>query len=100
MKRVIEQTENYTIFEDVFDGIVLTFRKWHNEADGADILFTDAFAKACGYASIDDMVAHTIGEQGKQEIIAKWGYLPKWVRVLDDGKIYFVGETFNVMGEA
>lgn len=100
MKRVIKQTENYTIFEDVFDGNVLTFRMWHNEADGADVLFTDAFARACGYSSTGDMIAQTIGEQGKQEIIAKWGYLPKWVRVLDDGKVYFVGETFNVMGEA
>lgn len=100
MKRVIKETENYTIFQEVFDGIVLTMRKWHSEADGADILFTDAFARACGYSSTADMIAQTIGEQGKQEIIARWGYLPRWVRVVDDGKVYFVGDTFNVMGEA
>ena len=87
-RKVIEQTECYTIFDEVFD------------AEGADILFTDTFAQACGYASTGDMIAQTIGEHGKQEIIAKWGYLPRWVRVLDDGKIYFVGETFRVMGEA
>lgn len=99
-RKDIEQTECYTIFDEVFEGRVLTFRKWHYEAEGADILFTDTFAQACGYASTGDMIAQTIGEHGKQEIIAKWGYLPRWVRVLDDGKIYFVGETFRVMGEA
>ena len=99
-KKVIEETTYYTIFEEKFDGVVLTFRRWHSEAEGADIKFTDTFAQACGYASTDDMIASTIGEQGKQQIIARWGYLPKWVRVMNDGSIYFVGETYKVMGEA
>lgn len=98
--RIIKQTENYTILEDVFEGIVLTFRRWHYVAEGADILFTDAFAKACGYASKADMIASTIGEQGKQEIIAMYGYLPKWVRWYEDGNIFFVGENYRVIGEA
>ena len=100
MERIINQTENYTIFENVFEGIVLTFRRWHNVVEGADILFTDAFAMACGYASKDEMIASTIGEKGKQEIIARFGYLPKWVRWYDDGNIFFVGETYRVIGEA
>ncbi len=98
--RKIEETEYYSIYEDEYEGNVITFRRWHNEAEGADILFTDAFARACGYASKDDMIASTIGEQGRQAVIARFGYLPKWVRSFDDGKVYFVGETFNVMGEA
>lgn len=100
MEKVIKQTKNYTIFEKVFEGLVLTFRRWNNEAEGADILFTDAFARACGYVSKDDMIASTIGEHGKREIIARYGYLPKWVRWYDDGSIFFVGDTYRVIGEA
>lgn len=100
MGKVIERTANYTILNEAFDGRVLTLRKWHDEAEGADILFTDTFAQACGYASTADMIAQTIGEQGKQAIIARYGYLPKWVRVLDDGNVYFVADVFYQMGEA
>ena len=63
-------------------------------------MFDDTFAKAGGYCSAADMVNTTIGEQGKQEIISRCGYLPSWVRVMDDGKVYYVGETLDVIGEA
>jgi len=98
--RKVKETAYYSIFEDVYEGKVITFRRWHNDAQGADILFTDDFARACGYSSKDDMIASTIGEQGRKAVIAKFGYLPKWVRPFEDGKVYFVGETFNLMGEA
>lgn len=94
MKKIIEMTDNYTISQDSFEGNVLTFRKWHHEAngDGADVLLDDAFAKSCGYNSKDELVAQTIGEQGKQDVIALFGYFPKWVRIFTDGRVCFVGD--------
>ena len=101
MTRIIETNNFYTISEESFDdGMTITLRRWHSQPEGADILFDDTFARACGYSSKDDMIASTIGEQGKKEIIAKWGYLPKWVRWYDNGKIYFVGETIRTIGVA
>ena len=98
MERTIKRTKNYTIFERAYEGQKLAFRRWHSGE--VDIMFDDTFAKACGYCSAADMVNTTIGEQGKQEIISRCGYLPSWVRVMDDGKVYFVGETLDVIGEA
>lgn len=100
MKRVIKETGSYTIFEDEFEGKKITFRIWHNDLSGVEIKFTDAFAQANGYASTDEMIAQTIGEQGKQELIAMCGYFPEWMRYNTDGKVYFVCETFNLTGEA
>ena len=102
MRKVVEETADYTIFEDEFEGKQILFRAWHNDPTGVDIKFTDAFAQANGYASKDDMIAQTIGEQGRQEMIAMCGYFPEWVRFNANGEAYIAGKplAFRIMGEA
>ena len=100
MRKVIEETADYTIFQDEFEGKQILFRAWHNGQTGVDIKFTDAFAQANGYASTGDMIAKTIGEQGRQEMIAMCGYFPEWVRYYGSGQVCFVAKPLQVMGEA
>lgn len=94
MKKIIESTEQFVIFQDDYEGNILTLRRWHKEAKeaGAEIKLDDTFAKFCGYNSKDELIAQTIGEQGKQDVIALFGYFPEWVRILKDGRVCFVGE--------
>ena len=101
MKRIIERTGQFVIFQDNFEGNVLTLRKWHREAKeaGVEIKLDDTFAKCCGYNSKDELIAKTIGEQGKQNVIALFGYFPEWVRIFTDGRVCFVGEG-STNGEA
>ena len=99
MKKIRKQTPYYTIFEDTFEGKVLIFRHWHESGD-VDVFLDENIAKACGYSSKEDMITLNIGEQGKQEIITRFGYLPSWVRVLDDGSVNFVGELITTRNEA
>lgn len=100
MSKVIERTADYTIYQDEYEGKPIIFRAWNNDLSVVDIKFTDAFARANGYASKDDMIAQTIGVQGKQEMIAMCGYFPKWVRYYGDGRVCFVAKPSIVMGEA
>ena len=100
MRKVIEETADYTIFEDVFEGKSILFRYWHNDPTGVDIKFTDAFAQANGYTSTGDMIAQTIGEQARQDMIAMCGYFPEWVRFKGNGQVYFVAKPLPVIGEA
>ena len=100
MRNVIERTADYTIYQDEYEGRPILFRLWHNDLSGVDIKFNDAFAQANGYASTGDMIAQTIGEQGRQEIIAMCGYFPEWVRYYGDGQVCFVAKPLRVIGEA
>ena len=90
MKKIIERTEHFITFQIVIDGNVLTIRRWNKETQEAEIKLDDAFAKCCGYNSKDDLIAQTIGEQGKQDVIALFGYIPEWVLVFEDGRVCFV----------
>ena len=103
MRKVIEETADYTIYQDEFEGKPILFRYWHNAPNGVDIKFTEAFAQANGYASKDEMIAQTIGEHGRQQMIAMCGYFPDWVRFNDTGEAYIIAGkplAFRVMGEA
>ena len=100
MRKVIEETADYTIFEDEFEGKQILFRSWHNDPSSVEIKFTDEFAQANGYASTDDMIAQTIGEQARQEMIAMCGYFPEWVRFKGNGQVCFVAKPLQVIGEA
>ncbi len=81
MRKVIERTADYTIFEDVFEGKQILFRAWHNDLSGVDIKFTDAFAQANGYTSADDMIVHAIGEQGQAGNDSNIWKLPRMAKV-------------------
>ncbi len=59
-RKVIEETADYTIFEDKFEGKPIIYRYWHNDPTGVDIKFTDAFAQANVYISEGDIIAHLI----------------------------------------
>ena len=101
MKKIIEKTEQFVIFQDELEGKVLTLRRWYREAKeaGTEIKLDDTFAKFCGYNTKDELIAQAIGENGKQDIIALFGYFPEWVRVFTDGRVCFVGEGLT-NGEA
>ena len=99
-RKVIEETADYTIFEDEFEGKPIIYRYWHNDPTGVDIKFTDAFAQANGYTSAGDMIAQTIGEQGRQVFIAVCGYFPEWVRFNSNGQFCVVAKQLQVIGEA
>lgn len=100
MRKVIERTADYTIYQDEYEGKPIIYRAWNNDLSGVDIKFTNAFAQANGYASTDDLIAQTIGEQGKQEMVAMCGYFPEWVRYYGDGRVCFVAQPLKVIGEA
>ena len=100
MRKVIERTADYTIYQDEFAGNKILFRYWNNDPSGVDVKFNNAYAKANGYASTDEMIAQTIGEQKKQEMIAMCGYFPEWVRHRADGQVYFVAPKLQVIGKA
>ncbi len=100
-RKIIEETQWYTIYEDYFDGLPITIRVWKNYEDGADLLFDDNFARANGYKNTEDIINSTIGIDKFNEVKEQFGCEPKWVRALNDGGFYFVNTISQpIIGDA
>ena len=83
--KILEQNEDYEILEDVFNGEVITIRRWYGCHDAVELKVNDAFAKANGYASVGDMVERTVGVETFYQM---YGRVPQWItaRVTPDGR--------------
>jgi len=81
MKKIIKRTENFSIYEDEFNGITQTFRHWTN--DVVEIQFNDNFAKANGYKSLDDLLTSIRGF--RDYLALKCGNIPQWITITRDG---------------
>ena len=99
-KKIIEDNQWYTIYEDTYDGFPITIRFWKNYPDGADLLFDDNLAQANGYRNTQDMINSTIGVNGYNEVKKQFGCTPRWLRACTDGKFYFVNHIMQPMGIA
>ena len=99
-KKIIEDNQWYTICQDTYEGYPITIRIWKSNPDGADLLFDDNLAQANGYRNTQDMINSTIGVDGYNEVMKQFGYIPKWVRMVGDGMLYFVHTMTQPLGEA
>ncbi len=91
MKKIIEQTANYNLYEADFMGFTQTFRQWRNNQ--VEIKFTENFAKANGYRSINDMLNNSPGM--RENLMLLCGSIPKWITIADDGS-FTVKSTKNL----
>lgn len=82
---ILEQNEDYEILEDVFNGQPITIRRWYGCHDAVELKVNDNFAKANGYASVEDMAERTIG---KEAFLSMYGRIPQWItaRLMPDGR--------------
>lgn len=99
-RKIIKDTQWYTIYQDTFEGLPITIRIWKAQ-QVADLLFDDNLAQANGFKDKQDMINGTIGISGYNEVKKQFGCTPKWVRALQDGKLYFVNTIEQpIVGEA
>ena len=87
MRKIIEETETYSVIQDEFEGLPLTIKQWKCTNEYVDIRVNDAFAKANGYKSVDDMITLTIG---KAKMIEMFGGVPDWIRATSSGEFIFM----------
>jgi hypothetical protein len=90
MKKLIKQTDNYSIYESEFMGFTQTFRQWRN--DHIEIQFNDNFAKANGFKSVEDMLISNKGM--KETLLVGFGSIPQWITITSDGQ-FLVKNTQN-----
>lgn len=81
MKKLIEQTENYNVYQSDFMGYTQTFRQWNNNQ--VEIQFNDSFAKANGHRSVEDMLNSNKGM--RETLMANCGCIPQWINIGVDG---------------
>lgn len=90
--KILEQNEDYEILEDVFNGEVITIRRWYGCHDAVELRVNDNFARANGYKSVEDMAVRTIG---KEAFLSMYGRIPQWItaRITADGRGEFYFQT-------
>ena len=83
--KILEQNEDYEIIEDVFNSQPITIRRWYGCPDAVELKVNDAFAKANGYKSVEDMAERTVG---KEAFLSMYGRIPQWItaRLTPDGR--------------
>ena len=83
--KILEQNEDYEIIEDVFNSQPITIRRWYGCPDAVELKVNDNFAKANGYASVEDMVERTIG---REAFLCMCVRIPQWItaRLTPDGR--------------
>lgn len=77
--KLIEETEDYKIFESDYQGTKQIIRYW-NDPESFEIKFTDEFAKAIGYK---DRVTMAEDTGVYDSLMAYLGGLPEWVSLYD-----------------
>lgn len=85
--KIIEETDQYYIFQWKYDNMPITFRRWKH-TDITEIRVNENFARANGYKSVDDMAASTIGKAKFKEL---FGGVPYWIKASPNGEFTFVG---------
>jgi hypothetical protein len=86
--KIIEETDLYYIFQDEFDGMPITFRRWWYTNEFVEVRVDEYFARANGYKSVSDMESSTIGKGKFKEL---FGCVPDWIRASPNGGFVFVG---------
>lgn len=61
-RKIIEDTQWYTIYQDTFEGLPITIRIWKAQ-QVADLLFDDNLAQANGFRNTQDMINGTRDER-------------------------------------
>jgi hypothetical protein len=82
MKKLIEKTKNYNIYEADFMGFTQIFRQWNN--NHVEIQFNDNFARANGHKSVEDMLKRCKGM--KESLMLTCGTIPQWITITDKGE--------------
>lgn len=73
--------------QDEFDGLPLTIKQWKCTSEYVDIRVNDAFARANGYKSVDDMITLTVG---KAKMFKMFGGIPDWIHATSNGEFIFM----------
>ena len=81
MKKLIQQTEHYTLYEADFMGYTQTFRQWANNI--VEIKFNDNFAKANGFKDLANMLNSDGGMI--DGLLSACGEIPEWIYVTENG---------------
>jgi hypothetical protein len=82
MKKLIEQTENYNVYQSDFMGHTQTFRQWRN--NHIEIQLNDNFAKANGHRSVEDML--NINKGMRESLMLTCGQIPQWITITERGE--------------
>lgn len=82
MKKLIQQTKNYSIYEADFMGYTQTFRQWVNNV--VEIKFNDNFAKANGFKDRENMLNCENGMM-IEDLLSTCGNIPEWINVSENG---------------
>lgn len=90
--KILEKNEDYEILEDVFNRQPITIRRWYGCHDAVELKVNDAFAKANGYQSVEDMVERTVGADTFYKM---YGRVPEWItaRLTPNGRGEFYFQT-------
>ena len=80
--KLIEETENFKIYEATFENQKQLFRIGNNGV--SEIKFTNEYARANGYENIQDLFNKIPGF--KEHLIQTCGSIPKWIRIEDGSK--------------
>jgi len=81
MKKLIEKTALYCMYQSDFRGYTQIFRHWYNNV--VELKFTDDFARANEYKDIEDMFSQNVGM--KESLIFYCGKIPEWIRIDENG---------------
>ncbi|MFZ4798749.1 MAG: hypothetical protein ACOYMA_14715 [Bacteroidia bacterium] len=92
MKKLIEKTDNYSIYEAAFMGYTQIFRQWDN--NHVEIKFTDNFARANGHRNINDMLNSNPGM--RESLMLTCGSIPEWITIDDKGNFTVKNTVSNI----
>jgi len=82
MKRLIETTEHYKLYEADFNGHTQIFRHWINGV--VEVKLTNGFARGNGFESINDMLNKCTGM--RENLTKMCGQIPDWLTITHDGR--------------
>jgi len=84
--KLIEENENYKIYEFCFPKCKQVIKLWYNGVN--EMKFDEEFVKANGYKNIEDFINKMPG--AKEKLIKIYGRIPEWISIdLSSGKIWF-----------
>lgn len=92
--KLIEETEQYFIFEWNYQGMPITFRRWKHPDKYVEVRVNENFAHANGYTSVEEMISRTIGESKLKEV---FGCVPEWIRANERGEFFFCGQPLSML---
>jgi len=83
--KIIEQTPDYNLYENDFNGYKNQFRMWHNGV--TEMKFDDNFALSNGFKNLQDLLDKIHGM--REYLNQVFGCIPEWITI--DNTTGFIG---------